>query len=410
MRRRVVITGMGVVCPLGSSLDPIESALRENRSGVRYMDEWATVNHMLTRIGAPADVPEIDELPRKVSRLMGRVSLLATVATGHAIAEARLETSELESGAIGLAYGSTHGSSSANEQWVKKLVEQQGLLGLSGTSYLKFMSHTAAANLALYFGIRGRMMTTCTACVSASHAVGYAYEAIRAGVVDAMICGGAEELHFSHAGVFDVMHATSSRYNDRPDASPRPFDRDRDGLVVGEGAGTFVLEEYERAKALGKTIHAEVLGFATNCDGTTITSSSRESMRLAMEAALRDARLAPSDIGYVNAHATATDIGDLNESHATADLFGDQTPVSSLKGHLGHTLGACGTIEAALTIRMMQRGFIAPTRNLVNPDPRCASLDYVSGEKVRERAFDAFLSNKFAFGGVNASLVLGRAR
>ena len=297
VRRRVVVTGMGVVCPLGSELDAIEVALRENKTGVRRMEEWSNVGHMLTRLGAPAQAPQIAELPRKVARLMGRVSLLATVATDRALTEARIDREELASGKIGLAHGSTHGSSSANENWVQKLVEQNGLVGLSATSYLKFMSHATASNLALHFGIRGRMMTTCAACVSASHAIGYAYEAIRNGTVDAMVCGGAEELHFTHAGVFDVMHATSSRYNDEPDRSPRPFDKERDGLVVGEGAGTFILEEYERARALGKTIHAEALGFATNCDGTSITASSRESMRTVIELALADARCAPSDIG-----------------------------------------------------------------------------------------------------------------
>jgi len=407
MRRRVVVTGMGVVCPLGTELDSIEAALRANRTGVRRMDEWDSVQHMLTRLGAPAAVPEIAKLPRKVGRLMGRVALLATVATETAIADAGLRSDELASGSVGLAYGSTHGSSSANEAWVRHLLEQGGLLGLPATSYLKFMSHTAAANLALHFGIRGRVMTTCAACVSASHAIGYAYEAIRNGALDVMVCGGAEELHFSHAGIFDIMRATSSRYNDTPESSPRPFDKERDGLVIGEGAGTFVLEEYERAKALGKNIYAEVLGFATNCDGTNITISSRESMRTAMELALADARVAPEDVGYVNAHATATDQGDLLESQATFDVFGDRTPVSSLKGHMGHTLGACGSIEAALCVRMMHGNFIAPTRNLESPDPRCAPLDYVRGEG-REARFDVFISNKFAFGGLNASLVFGR--
>jgi 3-oxoacyl-[acyl-carrier-protein] synthase II len=362
---------------------------------------------MFTRLGAPADVPQVAKLPRKVGRLMGRVALLATVATERAVEDAGLSRDELASGRVGLAHGSTHGSSSANEEWVRQLLAQNGLLGLPATSYLKFMSHTTAANLALHFGIRGRIMTTCAACVSASQAVGYAYEAIRSGALDVMLCGGAEELHFSHAGIFDVMRATSSRYNETPELSPRPFDRDRDGLVIGEGAGTFVLEEYEHAKAAGKKMHAEILGFATNCDGSNITSSSRESMRIAMEAALADAGIGVSEIGYVNAHATATDVGDLLESQATFDTFGDRTPVSSLKGHLGHTLGACGTIEAALGIRMMHGGFIAPTRNLEHPDPRCAPLDYVRGEG-RSARFDAFISNKFAFGGLNTSIVFGR--
>lgn len=400
---------MGVVSPIGATLDAAAVALRENQSGVRRMEAWDSVGHMLTRLGAPADVPALQKLPRKVGRLMGRVSLLATVATEQAIADAGIGRDELASGKVGIAHGSTHGSSSVNEEWVRQLFQQNGLLGLPATSYLKFMSHTTAANLALHFGIRGRMMTTCAACVSASQAIGFGYEAIRSGALDVMVCGGAEELHFSHAAVFDIMHATSSAFNDAPDRSPRPFDRDRDGLVVGEGAGTFVLEEYERAKALGKTMHAEVLGFATNCDGANLTSSSRESMREAIQLALADARLEPKDIGYVNAHATATDVGDVQESQATHDVFGDRVPVSSLKGHMGHTLGACGAIEAALAVRMMQGGWVAPTRNLETPDPRCAPLDYVTGA-ARPLTFDAFLANKFAFGGINTSLVLGKVR
>jgi 3-oxoacyl-[acyl-carrier-protein] synthase II len=400
---------MGVVTPLGSDLAEVETALRANRSGVVRMKAWDAVNDMLTRLGGPADAQAVVALPRKVGRLMGRVAMLATVATERAVADAGLTPEELTSGKVGLAYGSTHGSSSSSEPWIKKLLEQQGLLGLPATSYLKFMSHTAAANLALHFGIRGRVMTTCAACVSASQAIGYAYEAIRAGALDAMICGGAEELHFMHAGIFDIMHATSSRYNDRPEQSPRPFDRERDGLVVSEGAGTFVLEEYERARALGRTIHAEVLGFATNCDGTNLTSSSRESMRAAMEQALADARCAPADIGYVNAHATGTEVGDILESQATWDVFGDRVPVSSLKGHFGHTLGACGTIEAAMAVRMMHGGYIVPTRNLDDPDSKCAPLDYVRGA-VRDARFDVILTNKFAFGGINTCLVLGRVR
>jgi 3-oxoacyl-[acyl-carrier-protein] synthase II len=397
---------MGIVTPLGSDVDGVDLALRANRSGIRRMEEWGAVRHMFTRLGAPADVPELADYPRKLGRLMGRVSLLATVATERAVADARISREELRSGAVGLAHGSTHGSSSANEEWARKLMNQGGLLGLSATSYLKFMSHTTSANLALHFGIRGRIMTTCAACVSGSQALAYAYEAIREGALDVMVCGGAEELHFSHAAVFDVMHATSKK-NDQPDRASRPFDRDRDGLVVGEGAGTFVLEEYERAKALGKTMYAEILGFATNCDGESITSSSRESMRAVIELALSDARMAPSDIGYVNAHATATDVGDVQESQATYDVFGDRVPVSSLKGHIGHTLGACGTIEAAMAIKMMHNGYVAPTRNLETRDPRCAPLDYVQGD-VRAVRYDTFLANKFAFGGLNTSIVFGR--
>jgi 3-oxoacyl-[acyl-carrier-protein] synthase II len=408
MKRRVAVTGIGMVSPLGDDFATSLAGLCAGRHGIRVMPEWARVPHLQTRLGAPAHAAATSTLSRKATRTMGRVSLLATIATREAIACAGLEDAEIRSGTVGLAYGSTHGSSSANEDWVRKLLSGAGLLGLASTTYIKFMSHTAAANLALYFGLRGRVVATCSACVSASQAIGYAYEMIRAGAADVMIAGGAEELHFSHAGVFDVMYATSRGYNDRPEASPRPFDGMRDGLVVGEGAGTLVLEEWERARTRGRTILAEIVGFGTNCDGTHVTSPSSDGMRAAMELALRDAAISPGEIDYVNAHATGTLVGDLAESQATASVFGDRVPVSSLKGHLGHTLGACGAIEAGLGIGMMRDGFIAPTRNLDEVGRDCAPLDYVRGAP-RAADLRLFMSNKFAFGGINTSLVFHRA-
>ena len=407
MRRRVAITGIGVVSPLGEDFPTSLAALRAGKHGIAVMPEWGRIAHLQTRLGAPAPCPAVAALPRKVSRTMGRVSMLATVATREAVAAAGLSADEIRSGAVGLAYGSTHGSSSANEEWVRKLLLGEGFLGLASTTYIKFMSHTAAANLALYLGLRGRVVPTCAACVSGSLALGYAYEMVRQGTCDAMIAGGAEELHFSHAGVFDIMYATSRGYNDRPEATPRPFDRARDGLVVGEGASTFVLEEWERAVARGRTIVGEIVGFGTNCDGEHVTSPSPEGMRGAMELALADAGLSPSDVGYVNAHATGTAIGDAAESRATRAVFGDRVPVSSLKGHLGHTLGACGAIEAALSLGMLREGLVPPTRNLEEVNPECAQLDYVRGEPRRTDA-QLFASNKFAFGGINTCLLVRR--
>jgi 3-oxoacyl-[acyl-carrier-protein] synthase II len=255
--------------------------------------------------------------------------------------------------------------------------------------------------------VRGRVTTTCAACVSASQAIGAAYEAVKFGTADVMIAGGAEELHFSHAGVFDLMYATSTTFNDTPDLSPRPFDKRRDGLVVGEGAGTFVVEEWERAKAMGRRIHAEIVGYGTNCDGAHATSPSPEGMGEAMRLALEDAGLPATSIDYVNAHATGTVVGDRAESLAMQTLFGERVPVSSLKGNLGHTLGACGAIEAALTLGMMRDGFLAPTRNLEQVDPECGKLDYV--REKRECSLTTTMSNKFAFGGLNTSLIFRRA-
>ncbi len=338
---------------------------------------------------------------------MGRVSLLATYATEQAIAGAGIDEETMRSGSLGLAYGSTHGSSSELEGWSRTLLQNQGMTGLASTTYLKFMSHTCAANLALYYGIRGRVVSTCSACVSASQAIGSGYEMIRSGLMDVMVCGGAEEMHFTHAGIFAIMFATSRAYNERPDESPRPFDAKRDGLVVGEGAGTLVLESYDRARARGAQIHAEILGYGTNCDGTHVTSPSTDGMAGAMRLALESAEMSPGRIEYVNAHATGTDIGDVAESQAMFDVFGETIPVSSTKGFTAHTLGACGAIEAAFCITMMNEGWLAPNRTLTELDPRCAPLDYIQGAPRAQRT-SCTMSNNFAFGGINTSLIFGR--
>jgi 3-oxoacyl-[acyl-carrier-protein] synthase II len=403
--RRVVVTGMGIASPLGCDLNEASARLRANDHGITTMPEWDVVQHFAPRVAAPVVIPKGLEIPHKAARTMGRVAQLSTVATTIAVRDADLRPDEFADGTIGLAYGSTHGSSQANEDWVRKLVANNSLLGMTATTYLKFMSHTTASNLAIHFKVHGRVICTSAACVSATQAIGAGYETIASGLSDVMVCGGAEELHFTHAAVFDMLHAASKAFNTTPELTPRPFDRRRDGLVVGEGAGTLVLEEYERARRLGKRIYAEIAGFGTNCDGTHVTNPSRDGMRGAMELALRSAQCGPEAIDYVNAHATGTTIGDIAESHATHALFGPRVPVSSLKGHMGHTLGACGALEVAFSISMLREGWIAPTRNLDEVDEQCAPLDYVMGES-RSKQLNRILCNKFAFGGINTSLVL----
>ena len=240
----------------------------------------------------------------------------------------------------------------------------------------------------------------------ASQGIGAGYEAIRSGTMDVMLAGGAEEMHFSHAGVFDVMYATSTHFNDSPEESPRPFDARRDGLVVGEGAGTLVLESYDGARARGAEIIAELVGYGTNCDGTHVTNPSATGMAGAMRLALRDARLDASQIDYVNAHATATEVGDIAESLATAEVLGTDVPISSTKSYTGHTLGACGAIEASFCISMLNGGWIAPNRNLHAVDERCAPLAYA--RELRETPLERVMTNNFAFGGINTSLIFGR--
>ena len=405
MTTRVVVTGMGVASPVGHDPTAMYEALLAGATGVVSKPQWGRYRGIETRLAG--EVRDLDlKWPRKRVRTMGRVARLALWATERALQQAGLELEGSRDPRVGLAYGSTHGSTSEMEASLRRVFVEDTLEGLPSSAYLKFMSHTVAANLAVALGIRGRVLPTCSACTSGSQGIGAGYEAIRSGRADVMICGGAEELHEIHAAIFDVLFATSTR-NDAPESSPRPFDAQRDGLVVAEGAGTLVLESLEHAQARGATILAEVLGYGTNCDGVHATSPSVEGMAGAMKLALADAGLGPSDIGYVNAHATATELGDIAESQATAAVLGDACPISSTKGAMGHTLGACGAIESIICIETLQAGTTPATRNLEQPDPRCAPLRHVRSPEPIDP--DIVMNNNFAFGGINTSLIFGRS-
>ena len=335
---------------------------------------------------------------------MGRVAQLATVATEASLKNANLldQKDILTGGRVGIAYGSCSGSTRTYCELLPVFTEKS-TRKVTATSYIKSMSHTCAVNMGLFFGVSGRVIPTSSACTSGSQAIGYAYESIKHGYQDVMLAGGAEELCASQVAVFDTLYATSQR-NDEPHLTPRPFDRDRDGLVLGEGACTLVLEELEHARARGATIYAEIVGFGTNCDAVHITSPTHDLMRKALELAINDANISKDDIGYVSAHGTATQNGDLAESKATHQVFGSEIPISSLKSYFGHTLGACGAIEAWLTIEMMNQNLFVPTINLDNVDLDCAQLDYIK-DKEREINCNYIMSNNFAFGGINTSLI-----
>jgi len=406
--RRVVVTGMGGLCPLGDDWKTILGRLQSNSSGVEALDELGDYEGMDTRLAARVHGFEVpSHYPRKRTRSMGRVSLLATRATELALLDADLHGAPvLNGGRTGISYGSTTGSPPAMSTYIVNICANHTLKGIRSTDYVQFMSHTVAANLAQFFEVTGRIISACSACTSGSQGIGFGYEAIQSGKQDIMITGGSEEYHPINSAVFDIMYATSTR-NDAPHSTPRPFDVERDGLVVGEGAATLILEELEHAQKRGARIHAELVGYGTNCDGKHVTHPDMEGMSRVMSLALEDAELDVEAIGYINAHATSTEVGDIEESRAMARVLGDRVPVSSLKSFFGHTLGACGAIEAWLTIHMQRDGWYAPTLNLDNVDSRCAELDYIRGEG---RALDAeyVMSNNFAFGGVNTSLVFRR--
>ena len=406
-RCRVVVTGMAGISPIGNNWTDVERSLRARRNAVRHMDEWDDIVGLNTRLGAPAAPFELPtHYSRKRTRSMGRIALIACLASEWALADAGLLNHPvLISGRTGVSYGSSIGEPAAVTDFAQ-LIKNRSLDGLNANSYLRMMAHTAPVNIAVFFGLTGRVITTSSACTSGSQGIGYAYEAIRYRHADVMIAGGAEELCPSEAAVFDALFATSTR-NDAPAATPRPYDRDRDGLVIGEGAGTLILEELEHAHARGARIYAEIVGFGTNCDGTHVTQPRAETMALAIRLALADAGLPPAAIGYVNGHGTATELGDIAESIATNSVFGENMPLSSLKSYVGHTLGAAGSLEAWMTIKMMRANWFAPTLNLDHVDPRCAPLDYVRGDG-RTLACEYTMSNNFAFGGINTSLIFKR--
>lgn len=405
--KRVVITGMAGITSLGDDWDAIEAAIRAGCSGVRRMQAWDRYQALHTRLGAPISgfaVP--DHYPRKQIRSMGRVSLFAVRASERALMDAHLlDDASIRDGRMGVAYGSAAGSVDPMKDFAQML-SSDSMQGVNSTSYIRMMSHTAAVNVSLYFGLQGRIIPSSSACTSSSQAIGFACECIQAGKQVLMLAGGAEELSALGAAVFDTLFATST-CNDTPETTPRPFDRDRDGLVVGEGAATLVLEEREHALARGARIYAEIVGFGTNSDGRHITDPTAKTMAKVMQLALEDAGLAPASIGYVSAHATATANGDIAESLATREVLGEKVPISSMKSYLGHTLGACGAIEVWWAVEMLRRDWFAPTLNLATVDPACASLDYIQGEGRRLSA-EHIMSNNFAFGGINTSLILKR--
>lgn len=407
MPKRVVITGSSLVSALGHDWPSVKARLISQTNCVRYMPEWEHYADLTPRIASPVDdfvLPAF--FKAKARRSMGRVAEMAVTATYHALEQAGLrDDALLTSGQMGVAYGSATGSSDAAMEFFS-LLRDNTTAKMNATTYLRMMSHTAAVNISVLFKTCGRMITTSTACTGGSQAIGYAFEAIAEGKQIAMIAGGAEALCPTQVGVFDTVYAAST--NSEARSTPRPFDAARDGLVLGEGAGTLILEERDHALARGAKILGEVVGFATNTDGKHLVKPNQQTMQQVMRDALDSANLAADDIGYISAHGTATVQGDIAESCATAEVFTKPCPISSLKSYIGHSLGACGAIEAFVALNMMQEKWLHPCLNLTSLGEKVAELDYIRGEP---RTFDRefVMSNNFAFGGVNTSLIFKTA-
>ncbi len=404
MKHRVVVTGMSAITPIGTGWDEISHNIKEKKSGVVPVPTLGEISGMRTRLGAL--LPNFEtpaHYKRKKLRTVGKVALYAIRSAELALEQANLLDSPLlSSGTVGVSYGSTSGASEDAVSYMKQVTVDKSIEKLKGSTYTRFMSHTCAANISQYFQTRGRVIPTCSACTSGSQGVGFAFEAIQNGYQDIMISGGAEEFDTVSVSTFDVLFATSTK-NDSPEKTPRPFDKNRDGLVVGEGASTLILESLESAQRRGVPILAEIIGFATNSDGVHMVNPSSDGMERVMKTALDNADIGSEQIDFVSAHGTSTEVGDIAETTATANVFNREVPISSLKSYMGHSLGACGAIESFVAISQMNDGWVTPTLNLDEVDEQCGKLDYV--REIRELEQDIVMSNNFAFGGVNTSLI-----
>ncbi len=407
MSKRVVVTGMALASPLGSTVKSAFDRLKIYKNCVNcdpVLDEY---ENLYTRLSARVkDFKCPENFNRKITRTMGDVAIMAVATAQEALIDSGLLGDPIiSSGKTGVSYGSSSGSLDAILDFYSMHIDKK-LKNLNSGSYIKMMPQTTAVNISLYFKTHGRLVNSSTACTSGSVGIGSAYELIKNGIQTVMIAGGAEEFHPTQVGVFDTLYATSTK-NDTPELTPSPFDISRDGLVIGEGAGTLILEEYEHAVSRGAKIYAEIVGYSTNTDGTHITNPNPETMGTVMQQALDSAKLQSGAIGYINAHGTGTKYGDIAESQATEHVLGCNIPISSIKSYTGHTLGACGAVEAILSIEMMNNNWFCPTLNLKNPDPECAVLDYIK-ENGRKIETEYVMTNNFAFGGINTSLIFKR--
>ncbi|MFP3999256.1 MAG: beta-ketoacyl synthase N-terminal-like domain-containing protein [Desulfobacterales bacterium] len=407
MNRRVVITSEAAITPIGDSKDAIAQNLQNGVSGVKPLRKDDLLSrHVHSGVYGTVDYPIEYNFARKYRKTMGPVSYYACKVVSDLLAKAGLGQDFVSSGRLGVAFGSIHGSPSVQRNIYKAFFQNNPTQSekISAVDYLKSMVHTTAVNITKMFNITGRVISSSTACTTSSQSIGYGYEMVKYGMQDAMICGGADEYDTTTVAVFDNLLAASTAYNDRPHLTPRPFDADRDGLVVGEGAGAVLLEEYEFARNRGANIIGEVIGFSCNNNGGDLILPNLEGICQTIRIGLDSAGIGPEEVDFVSAHATATKMGDVIESQAIEQIYGNCTPVTAFKSYMGHTMAACGVIETILTLYMMEKGFIVPTLNLDNIDPRCEGVNHV--RELTHTPIKTAAVENFAFGGVNTNLII----
>ena len=401
---------MGVVSPLGNDADSVAASLREGRSGLRAMPEYAEMG-LRSQV---AGVPEIDleaAIDRKLKRFMGDAAAYAYVSMRDAIADAGLTDEQVRDPRTGVIAGSGGGS----PQWQVEtgdLLRAKGVRRVGPYMVPRTMCSTVSASLATAFGIRGVSYSISAACATSAHCIGAAADMIRHGVQDVVIAGGGEELHWGMTVQFDAMGALSTHFNDTPQRASRPYDVDRDGFVIAAGGGMLVLEDYDHAMARGARIHAELTGYGVTSDGADMVAPSGEGavrcMRMAL-AGLEGQGEGVGTVDYLNTHGTSTPVGDVVELEAVREAFGDGRvpPLSSTKALTGHSLGAASVHEAIYSLLMLEGGFMAASANIETLDPRAEGFPIL--RELREAKLRTVMSNSFGFGGTNATLVFGAA-
>eukprot|EP00026_Physarum_polycephalum_P009003 Phypoly_transcript_09111.p1 GENE.Phypoly_transcript_09111~~Phypoly_transcript_09111.p1 ORF type:complete len:462 (+),score=52.69 Phypoly_transcript_09111:37-1422(+) len=417
-QRRVVVTGLGLVTPLGVGVQATWDKLIAGKSGVKAITEF-DVSSLPTKIAAivprgtgPNEFDPTKWIPREMGKLAPFIEFAMSTAE-QALEDAKwFPNSEFDQDATGVCFGSGMGNTEDLFKASQTLITD-GYKKLSPSLIPKVLINLAAGQISIKYKLKGPNHSVATACSSGAHSVGDAYRFIKHGDADVMLCGGTEStINMMTLGGFAKMHATSRKFNDRPEAASRPWDKERDGFVMGEGAGAMVLEEYEHAVKRGATIYAEIRGYGLSGDAHHITSPPEDGggARRCMAAALKEAGLQPSNIDYINAHATSTPLGDLAENAAIKALFGPHAKnvlISSTKSSIGHLLGAAGAVEAVFAVLALHHGVVPPTINLEHPDEG-ADLNYVPNTAVKKK-LRAVLSNSFGFGGTNSTLVFTHA-
>ncbi len=406
MKKRVVITGMDITSSIGSGLDAFWRAATHGVCGIKRI-KFYDPSPYTTQIAGEIDDLSLDHLPAfNKQKRFPKVAQYALYCAHHAIERAGLSAEELRTAGtyIGTSLGGTPELESAyksfyTDSWKK----------IPALSVIRGMPNSVANHVAIAFGIGGPNSTLSNACVSSAEAIGQAYQQISQGRLAVALCGGTESLVWETIMAAWCKLRVMSTQNENPAQSSRPFDKDRDGMVMADGAGILVLEDLQHAQARGAHIYAEIIGFGASCDAYHVTAPNTEGQARAIQAALDDAQLTPGDIQYINAHGTGTQLNDLTETNTIKAVFGERAyeiPVTAQKAMTGHTIGAAGVMEIIATALCLQHDILLPTINLHNPDPLC-DLDYVANN-ARSKRIDIALSNHFAFGGANAALVLRR--